>query len=111
MRNNAAMSGDFPSTLGSPQIPHIAVSTQEAFKLQRLNHHQYGAPQLTQPLFNLVAARHATGMNHFAIQDHPRRGHDAIGHDVLNLFDFLHRDRNPLGLRDLFDQGNRCFAV
>lgn len=67
-----------------------------------------------EPLLDLGAAGHAARVHHLAVDHHTRRGHDAVAHDLLQVFDLLQVDGDAFGLRHLPDQRNggaAAFAV
>src|SRR5665647_1838541 len=64
-----------------------------------------------QPLFNLLAARDASGVHHLAVDHHTGRAHDAIAHDVAQLLDLFQLDRHAFSLGDLVNQGDGVLAV
>ena len=64
-----------------------------------------------EPLFNLVAAGDAAGVHYFAVDDDAGRAHDAIAHDVAQLFHLLQLDGYAFRLGHLLDEGDGVFAV
>jgi len=62
-------------------------------------------------LFNLVTRGHTAGVHHLAVDDNSGRAHDAVAHDLAQLFNFFELDGHALGSCDFADQGDGVSAV